>query len=43
VAEMLRQLQGMKTLTRFVARDQRESLKAIERQLASIHRFHPQG
>jgi hypothetical protein len=33
---MLKQLGGMKTLTRFVARDQRSQLKAIERELNEL-------
>ncbi len=36
VAEMLEQIRGGKLLTRFVARDQRASLEAVERQLDDL-------
>lgn len=36
VAEMLKQIQGFKALTRFVARDQRDSVVVIEQQLDDL-------
>jgi hypothetical protein len=36
VTEMLKQIQGFKALTRFAARDQRDAVVAIERQLDGI-------
>ncbi len=36
VVELLKQLKGFKTLTRFIARDQRASILAIERQLEDL-------
>lgn len=36
VVELLKQLKGMKTLTRLIARSQRELVKAIERQLNDL-------